>query len=79
MGDCVMAFWNAPLEVKDHEREACSNAGYVGTALGVGVNYGKPVFGQFTTLLTATSYNTNDPNRRSAQRPVLQRQRDSST
>ncbi len=38
-----------------------SNAGYVGSALGSGTNYGKPVFGQFTTLLTATNYNTNDP------------------
>jgi adenylate cyclase len=23
MGDCVMAFWNAPLDVNDHERQAC--------------------------------------------------------
>ncbi len=38
-----------------------SNAGYVGSALGSGTNYGKPVFGQFTTLLTGTSYNTTDP------------------
>ena len=33
-----------------------SNAGYVGTSLGV-ASYGDPVFGQFTTLLTGTSYN----------------------
>jgi hypothetical protein len=37
-----------------------SNAGYLGTALGVN-SYGAPVFGQFTTLLTGTSYNTNNP------------------
>tara|TARA_Y100001960_G_C14405003_1_gene695352 strand:- start:329 stop:754 length:426 start_codon:yes stop_codon:yes gene_type:complete len=22
MGDCIMAFWNAPLDVEDHERKA---------------------------------------------------------
>jgi VCBS repeat-containing protein len=38
-----------------------SHDGYLGIALGAGPNYGAPVFGQFTTLLTATSYNTNDP------------------
>ncbi|TAL01089.1 MAG: adenylate/guanylate cyclase domain-containing protein [Rhodospirillaceae bacterium] len=26
MGDCVMAFWNAPLPVQDHEREACRSS-----------------------------------------------------
>lgn len=26
MGDCVMAFWNAPLEVKDHGPSACKSA-----------------------------------------------------
>jgi VCBS repeat-containing protein len=36
-----------------------SHAGYLGSALGVN-SYGDPVFGQFTTLLTATSYTTND-------------------
>ena len=24
MGDCIMAFWNAPVDVVDHERRACS-------------------------------------------------------
>ena len=39
-----------------------SHAGYVGSALSSGsTNYGKPVFGQFTTLLTATGFNTSDP------------------
>ncbi len=38
-----------------------SNAGYLGPSLGVGNNFGHPVFGQFTTLLTGTSFNTNDP------------------
>ena len=39
-----------------------SNAGYVGSALSSGsANYGKPVFGQFTTLLTGTGFNTSDP------------------
>ena len=37
-----------------------SNDGYVGFSLGAGPNYGKPVFGQFTTLQTGTSYNTSD-------------------
>lgn len=26
MGDCIMAFWNAPLDVKDQERKACQAA-----------------------------------------------------
>jgi adenylate cyclase len=26
MGDCIMAFWNAPVDVVDHERRACSAA-----------------------------------------------------
>lgn len=26
MGDCVMAFWNAPLDVADHPREACRSS-----------------------------------------------------
>jgi adenylate cyclase len=26
MGDCVMAFWNAPVDVEDHERKACDAA-----------------------------------------------------
>ncbi len=26
MGDCVMAFWNAPLDVPEHAREACLSA-----------------------------------------------------
>ncbi len=26
MGDCVMAFWNAPMDVADHERHACAAA-----------------------------------------------------
>ena len=26
MGDCIMAFWNAPVDVADHERRACSAA-----------------------------------------------------
>jgi VCBS repeat-containing protein len=34
-----------------------SNAGYVGSASGLGSTYGDPVFGQFTTLLTGTSFN----------------------
>jgi len=26
MGDCVMAFWNAPMDVADHEAQACAAA-----------------------------------------------------
>lgn len=26
MGDCIMAFWNAPLDVNNHEREGCLSA-----------------------------------------------------
>lgn len=26
MGDCIMAFWNAPLDVKDHSHHACHSA-----------------------------------------------------
>ena len=26
MGDCIMAFWNAPLDDEDHARHACSSA-----------------------------------------------------
>lgn len=26
MGDCIMAFWNAPLDVENHEREGCLSA-----------------------------------------------------
>lgn len=26
MGDCIMAFWNAPMDVADHEDQACASA-----------------------------------------------------
>lgn len=26
MGDCIMAFWNAPLDVENHERQGCISA-----------------------------------------------------
>lgn len=26
MGDCIMAFWNAPLDVADHEKQGCESA-----------------------------------------------------
>jgi adenylate cyclase len=26
MGDCIMAFWNAPLDTKDHARQGCMSA-----------------------------------------------------
>src|SRR3546814_19962071 len=26
MGDCIMAFWNAPLDVPDQEAQACDSA-----------------------------------------------------
>jgi adenylate cyclase len=33
MGDCVMAFWNAPMDVADHEAQACAAALDMLTAL----------------------------------------------
>lgn len=35
MGDCVMAFWNAPLDDPDHPRHACDSALEMVKALGV--------------------------------------------
>ena len=26
MGDCIMAFWNAPIDVNDHEKVSCEAA-----------------------------------------------------
>ena len=26
MGDCIMAFWNAPIDVQEHEKISCDAA-----------------------------------------------------
>ncbi|HZK89715.1 MAG TPA: adenylate/guanylate cyclase domain-containing protein [Stellaceae bacterium] len=37
MGDCIMAFWNAPLDVPNHADEACATALAMNAAIG-GIN-----------------------------------------
>ena len=54
MGDCIMAFWNAPLDCADHQEKAINTAYKMrekmkkldlGFNIGIGVNSGKAVVG----------------------------------
>ena len=59
IGDSIMAFWNAPIDVKDHARRACeaalamrktldnlnSDGRLVGIAVGIGISTGEALVG----------------------------------
>ncbi|HEY1798345.1 MAG TPA: adenylate/guanylate cyclase domain-containing protein [Stellaceae bacterium] len=64
MGDCIMAFWNAPLDDPDHAEHACASALAMVAALD-GINAGlaaeaEAVESSFTPLRVGIGINTGD-------------------
>jgi adenylate cyclase len=59
MGDCVMAFWNAPLDVPDHARLACQAALAMNEALtGLNAELEREESGDFGPLRVGIGINT---------------------
>jgi adenylate cyclase len=62
IGDCIMAFWNAPLDDPDHAEHACASALAMIAALG-GINAelsAEATEGSFTPLRVGIGINTGD-------------------